>query len=134
MPYRISRLGHVEIRSVDLDRDLEYYVNVLGLHVTGREGRTAYLKGWDERHAYSFCLYDLEILRSKWYKNILEQSLTSREQKEKIPWCTHAPGSSPCYPSRVCRRRLPKGWPSFGVFFVAKKALSMLAAMSPGSS
>ena len=29
MPYRISRLGHVEIRSVDLDRDLDYYVNVL---------------------------------------------------------------------------------------------------------
>ena len=56
MPYRISRLGHVEIRSVDLDRDLDYYVNVLGLHMTGREGRTAYLKGWDERHAYSFCL------------------------------------------------------------------------------
>ena len=53
MPYRISRLGHVEIRSVDLDRDLDYYVNVLGLHVTGREARTAYLKGWDERHAYS---------------------------------------------------------------------------------
>jgi len=24
--------------------------------VTGREGKTAYLKGWDERHAYSVCL------------------------------------------------------------------------------
>ena len=46
----------MEIWSVDLDRDLDYYVNVLGLHVTGREGRTAYLKGGDERHAYSFCL------------------------------------------------------------------------------
>ena len=53
MPYRISRLGLVEIRSVDLDRDLDYYLNVLGLQLTGREGRTAYQKGWDERHAYS---------------------------------------------------------------------------------
>ena len=60
MPYRISRLGHVEIRSVDLDRDLDYYVNVLGLHMTGREGHTAYLKGWDERHAYSFSLTQAE--------------------------------------------------------------------------
>jgi catechol 2,3-dioxygenase-like lactoylglutathione lyase family enzyme len=54
MPYRISRLGHVEIQSVDLDRDVDYYLNVLGLQQTGREGQTVYLKGWDERHAYSF--------------------------------------------------------------------------------
>jgi catechol 2,3-dioxygenase len=45
---------------VDLDRDLDYYVNVLGLHMTGREGPTAYLKGWDERHAYSFSLTQAE--------------------------------------------------------------------------
>ena len=56
MPYRISRLGLVEIRSLDLDRDLDYYINVLGLQLTAREGKTAYMKGWDERHAYSFAL------------------------------------------------------------------------------
>src|SRR5262249_52821632 len=88
----------------------------------------------DTAGAHRMTTYDLEILRSKWHKHLPEQLLTSREQKEKIPACNHAPGRSPCYPSRACRRRLPKGWPSFGVFFVAKKALSMLAAMSPGSS
>ena len=41
MPYRISRLGIVEIRSLDLDRDLDYYLNVLGLQLTAREGNTA---------------------------------------------------------------------------------------------
>ena len=60
MPYRISRLGHVEVRSLDLDRDLDYYTRVIGLHLTGREGKSAYLKGWDERHAYSFCLTEAE--------------------------------------------------------------------------
>jgi hypothetical protein len=40
MPYRISRLGHVEVRSIDLDRDVDYYLNVIGLHQTGREGNT----------------------------------------------------------------------------------------------
>jgi catechol 2,3-dioxygenase len=60
MPYRISRLGHVEVRSLDLDRDVEYYLNVIGLHQTGREGNTVYLKGWDERHAYSFSLTQAE--------------------------------------------------------------------------
>jgi catechol 2,3-dioxygenase-like lactoylglutathione lyase family enzyme len=43
MPYRISRLGHVEIRSLDLDRDLEHYVDVLGLHLS--EGRSADVPG-----------------------------------------------------------------------------------------
>src|SRR4029450_2168873 len=56
MPYRISRLGYVEIQSLDLERDHEHYMDVLGLHLSGKEGRTAYLKGWDERHAYSVCL------------------------------------------------------------------------------
>src|SRR5439155_6058927 len=60
MPYRISRLGYVEVRSIDLDRDVDYYLNVIGLHQTGREGNTVYLKGWDERHAYSFSLTQAE--------------------------------------------------------------------------
>ena len=30
MPYRISRLGLVEIRSLDLDRDLDHYLNGWG--------------------------------------------------------------------------------------------------------
>ncbi|ETX06921.1 MAG: hypothetical protein ETSY2_14200 [Candidatus Entotheonella gemina] len=30
MPYKISRLDYVEIRSVDVDRDIDYYLNVLG--------------------------------------------------------------------------------------------------------
>ena len=60
MPYRISRLGIVEIRSLDLDRDLDYYLNVLGLQLTAREGKTAYLKGWDERHAYSVALTEAD--------------------------------------------------------------------------
>jgi hypothetical protein len=45
MPYRISRLGYVEIRSLGLDRDLEHYVDVLGLHLSGREGRSADVPG-----------------------------------------------------------------------------------------
>jgi catechol 2,3-dioxygenase-like lactoylglutathione lyase family enzyme len=55
MPYRI-----VEVRSLDLDRDLDYYLNVLGLQLTAREGKTAYLKGWDERHAYSVALTEAD--------------------------------------------------------------------------
>jgi|SRR5438128_3970195 len=30
------------------------------LDLSGQEGRTAYLKGWDERHAYSICLTEAD--------------------------------------------------------------------------
>ena len=62
MPYRLSRLGYVEVRVLDLDDALQHYVNVLGLIVTGREGRRAYLKGWDEKHAYSLILTESDTL------------------------------------------------------------------------
>jgi len=71
MPYRISRLGTVEIRSLDLDRDLDYYLNVLGLQLTAREGKTAYLKGWDERHAYSVVLTEAD--RAGWFDSPFER-------------------------------------------------------------
>ena len=52
MPYRLSRLGYVEVRVLDLDDALQHYVHVLGLVVQGRGGRRAYLEGWDDEHAY----------------------------------------------------------------------------------
>jgi len=62
VPYRLSRLGYVEVRVLDLDDALQHYVNVLGLILTGREGRRAYLKGWDEKHAYSLILTEADTL------------------------------------------------------------------------
>jgi catechol 2,3-dioxygenase-like lactoylglutathione lyase family enzyme len=38
VPYRLSRLGYVEVRVLDLDDALKHYVDVLGLIPTGREG------------------------------------------------------------------------------------------------
>jgi catechol 2,3-dioxygenase len=60
MPYRISRLGYVEMRCLDLDTELDHFVNVLGLQMTGREGKQAFLKGWDERHSYSIILTEAD--------------------------------------------------------------------------
>jgi len=59
MPYRISRLGHVEIRSW-ISIATWTTTQCAGLALTGREGKTAYLKGWDERHAYSVCLTEAD--------------------------------------------------------------------------
>jgi catechol 2,3-dioxygenase len=56
MPYRIAGLGYVEMRSLDLERDVDYYTNVLGLRLQSNEREKVYLKGWDEKHAYSLIL------------------------------------------------------------------------------
>jgi catechol 2,3-dioxygenase len=56
MPYRIARVGYVEIRSLDLERDVDWYVNVVGLRLDSNERTKVYLRGWDEKHAYSVVL------------------------------------------------------------------------------
>jgi catechol 2,3-dioxygenase len=42
-------VGHVHLKVRDLERSLEFYRDVLGLSVTERQGRFAFL-AWDERH------------------------------------------------------------------------------------
>ena len=56
MPFRISRLGYVEVKVLDLDDALDFYTNVLGLRLVERLGNKAYLKTWDDQLAYSVIL------------------------------------------------------------------------------
>jgi catechol 2,3-dioxygenase len=66
----IFRLGHVEIRTPDLELCAAYYTEVLGLREVAREGNRVYLKGWDEQDHHSVVLlgsnrYGLEHLAFK---------------------------------------------------------------------
>ncbi len=45
----IWRLGYVEVRSLDLERDLRFWRDAVGLIETGREDGRAYFKCWDEQ-------------------------------------------------------------------------------------
>lgn len=56
MPFRISRLGYVEVKVLDLDDALNFYTGVLGLKLVEKLGNKAYLKTWDERQAYTVIL------------------------------------------------------------------------------
>ena len=56
MPFRISRLGYVEVKVLDLDDALDFYTNVLGLRLVERLGNKAYLKTCDDQLAYSVIL------------------------------------------------------------------------------
>lgn len=53
----ILRIGHVNLKVIDMDEALHHYTNVLGLIVTSRdESGRVYLKAWDEWDSYSIAL------------------------------------------------------------------------------
>jgi catechol 2,3-dioxygenase len=47
-PYELAHLGHVELFTPKPDESLHFFVNVLGLTESGREGSSVYLRGWDD--------------------------------------------------------------------------------------
>ncbi|MAW82679.1 MAG: catechol 2,3-dioxygenase [Parvularcula sp.] len=53
----VMRIGHVNLRVMDIDAALKHYANVLGLLPQGSDDSGAfYLKGWDEWDKYSVML------------------------------------------------------------------------------
>ncbi|HHW36851.1 MAG TPA: catechol 2,3-dioxygenase [Bacillales bacterium] len=53
---RIMRLGRVELKVMDLESSVDYYTNIIGLEVTGRDRDSVYLKAWDEYDHHSVIL------------------------------------------------------------------------------
>ena len=49
-----TRIGHVEFKVKDLERQIAFYENVVGLEVIKQEGNKAYLSGKVERTRYLF--------------------------------------------------------------------------------
>jgi catechol 2,3-dioxygenase len=47
-PYELAHLGHVEMFTPKPDESLRFFVDVLGLTESGREGDSVYLRGWDD--------------------------------------------------------------------------------------
>ena len=53
----VMRIGHINIRVLDMDAAQHHYENVLGLINTGKDAAgNVYLKGWDEWDKYSVIL------------------------------------------------------------------------------
>lgn len=53
----VLRIGHINLRVLDMDASIKHYVNVLGMIETHKDEQgNVYLKGWDEWDKYSLIL------------------------------------------------------------------------------
>lgn len=54
----VAHLGHVELLTPAFDRSLAFFVDVLGMTVSGQEGASTFLRAWDDYERYSLVLTD----------------------------------------------------------------------------
>lgn len=54
----LARLGHVALRTPDLAGSLEFFDDLLGLEVTARDERCAYLRAWGDHEHHTLALIE----------------------------------------------------------------------------
>jgi catechol 2,3-dioxygenase-like lactoylglutathione lyase family enzyme len=52
----LAHLGHLEILTPKPEESLRFFVDVMGMTESGREGDSVYLRGWDDYERYSLQL------------------------------------------------------------------------------
>jgi catechol 2,3-dioxygenase len=54
--FDLAHLGHMEMLTPKSDESLAFFVDVMGMTVSGRKGDSVYLRGWDDYERYSLKL------------------------------------------------------------------------------
>ena len=54
--YDLAHLGHMELLTPKPDASLKFFVDVMGMTVSGQKGESVYLRGWDDYERYSLKL------------------------------------------------------------------------------
>src|ERR1700747_285681 len=54
--YDMAHLGHLELLTPKPDESLKFFVDVMGMTISGRKGESVYLRGWDDYERYSLKL------------------------------------------------------------------------------
>ena len=54
--YDLAHLGHMELLTPKPDESLKFFVDVMGMTVSGSKGESVYLRGWDDYERYSLKL------------------------------------------------------------------------------
>ena len=52
----VAHLGHAELLTPEPERSLRFFVDILGLTETGRDGNSVYLRTWDDYEQFSLKL------------------------------------------------------------------------------
>lgn len=52
----IAHLGHIEILTPHPEASLDFFINIVGLHESGRQGDSVYLRAWGDYQRYSLKL------------------------------------------------------------------------------
>jgi len=52
----VAHLGHLEVLTPKPEDSLRFFVDVLGMTESGRQGDSVYLRGWDDYERYSLQL------------------------------------------------------------------------------
>src|ERR1700687_3014183 len=54
--FDLAHLGHMELLTPKPDESLKFFVDVMGMTISGRSGESVYLRGWDDYERYSLKL------------------------------------------------------------------------------
>jgi catechol 2,3-dioxygenase len=54
--FDLAHLGHMELLTPKPDESLAFFVDVMGMTVSGRKGDSVFLRGWDDYERYSLKL------------------------------------------------------------------------------
>src|SRR5579872_5778529 len=52
----LAHLGHLELLTPKPDESLKFFVDVMGMTISGRKNESVYLRGWDDYERYSLKL------------------------------------------------------------------------------
>lgn len=78
--YDVAHLGHIELLTNKPQESLDFFVNVLGLTESGREGQSVYLRAFDDYEFHSLKLTEAETtgMRHVGYRTSSEAALLRR--------------------------------------------------------
>ena len=54
--FDLAHLGHMELLTPKADESLKFFVDIMGMTVSGEKGESVYLRGWDDYERYSLKL------------------------------------------------------------------------------
>jgi catechol 2,3-dioxygenase-like lactoylglutathione lyase family enzyme len=106
--FDLAHLGHMELLTPKPDESLKFFVDVMGMTISGRKGESVYLRGWDDYERYSLKLtasktsgMEHMALRARSQQALERRVAALKDSGFEIGWTDgdigHGPASSIAY-------------------------------------